>query len=52
MYGKEALCHELMLYDAVVRLLDGIQSIYVNSSPSVRVKGVRSESFRIDSSVR
>ena len=40
------------MYDVGGKQLKGIKSMYVNSLPSVRVKGGESECFRIDSGVR
>ena len=40
------------MYDVGGKFLSGIKSMYVESSACVRVKGVESERFRIDSGVR
>ena len=37
------------MYDVGGKLLDGIKSMYVYSLACVRVKGVESKQFRIDS---
>ena len=37
----------LRMYDLGVKLLNGIKSIYVDSSACVKVKGGMSEQFRI-----
>ena len=42
----------LRMYDVVGKLLNGIKSMYVDSSACIRVKGGESEHFRIDSGVR
>ena len=41
-----------MMWRGVGKLLGGINSIYVDSLTCVRVKGVESERFRMDSGVR
>ena len=40
------------MYDVGGKLLNGIMSMYVDSSASVRLKGGVSKQFRIDSGVR
>ena len=40
------------MYDVVGKLLNGINSMYVNSLTCVRVKRGESEYFRIDSGMR
>ena len=50
--NREALWQLLIMYDVGGKQLKGIKSMYVNSLPSVRVKGGESECFRIDSGVR
>ena len=40
------------MYDVAGTLLNRIKNMYVNSLAFVRVKGCKSEYFRIDSSVR
>ena len=40
------------MYDVRVNLLSVIKSMYVDSSPCVRVKGSECERFRIDSGLR
>ena len=42
----------LRMYDVGSRLVSGIKSMYVDSSVCVRIKGVESEQFRIESGVR
>ena len=49
--NREALWQILKMYDMGGKLLNGIKSMYVNSLSCVRVKGVESECFRIDSGV-
>ena len=39
------------MYDVGGKLLSGIKSMYVDSSACVRIKGCKSEQFRIDSGV-
>ena len=50
--NREALWQVLRMYDVDGELLIGIKSIYVNSLVCVRVKGSKSECFRIDSGMR
>ena len=50
--NREALWQMLRMYDVWGKLLNGIKSMYVDSSACVRVKGVESERFRIDIRVR
>ena len=50
--SREALWQVLRMYDVGGKLLNGIKSIYVDSSGCVRVKGGESDRFRIDSGVR
>ena len=50
--NREALMQVLRIYDVGGKLLSGIKSMYVDSSASVKIKGVESEQFRIDSGVR
>ena len=50
--NSEALWKVLRMYDVEDKLLSGIKSMYVDSSPYVRIKGSESEWFRIDSGVR
>ena len=40
------------MYDVEGKLLNGIKSMYIDSSACVRIKGGESEEFRIDSGVR
>ena len=40
------------MHDVGGKLLNGLKSIYVNSLACVRVKGGKSDCFRIDSGVR
>ena len=46
--NREALGQVLRMYDVGGKLLGGIKSICVDSSACVRVKGGKSEEFRID----
>ena len=48
----ETLCQVLRMYDVGGKVLNGIKSMYVDSSACVRIKGGESEQFRIDSGVR
>ena len=48
----EVLWQVLKMYDVGGKLLNGIKNMYVNSLVCVRVKGGKSECFRINSSVR
>ena len=50
--NREALCQVLRMYDVGGKLLNGIQSIYVNSLACVRIKRSESECLVIDSDVR
>ena len=49
---KEALWQVLRMYDGGGKLLNGIKSMYVDSSACVRIKRGVSEQFRINSWVR
>ena len=42
----------LRMYDVGGKLLSGIKSIYVDSLACVRVKGIESDGFRVDSGMR
>ena len=48
----EALWQVLRMYDVGGKLLNGIKSMYVNSLACFRVKGGKSECFRINSGAR
>ena len=51
--SREALWQQVLrMYDVGGNLLNGIKSVYVNSLAFVRVKGGKSECFRIDSAVK
>ena len=50
--NREALWQVLRIYNFGGKFLNGIKSMYVDSSAYVRVKGGESEWFRIDSGVR
>ena len=50
--NREALWQVMRMYDVGGKLLNGIKSMYVDSSACVRVKGGESEQFRIYSGVR
>ena len=50
--NREALWQVMRMYDAWVKLLSGIKSIYVDSSACVRIKGGVRKQFMIDSGVR
>ena len=50
--NREPFFHVLRMYDVGGKLLSGIESMYVDSSACVRVKGGESERFKIDSGVR
>ena len=50
--NREALWQVLRMYDAGGKLLNGVNSIYVNSLAYVSVEGSESECFRIDGGVR
>ena len=47
--NMKALWEVLRMYDVGGKLLDGIKSMHINSLACVRVKGDKSEGFRIDS---
>ena len=50
--NREALWQVLRMYDLGSKLLNCINSMYVNSLAYVRVKGNETEGFRIDYGVR
>ena len=50
--NREALWQVLRMFDVGCKLLDGIKSMYIDSSVCVRVKGGESEWLRIDSGER
>ena len=50
--NRETLWQVLRMYYVGGKPLNGIKNIYVNSLTCVRVKGCKSECFRIDSGVR
>ena len=50
--NRKALWQVLRMYDMGGKLLNGIKSMYIDSSASVRIKGGISEQFRIDSGAR
>jgi hypothetical protein len=50
--NREALWQVLMMYGVGGRLLNGIKSMYVDSEACVRINGVVSEWFKIESGVR
>ena len=50
--NREALWQVLRIYDVDGKLLSGTKSMYVDSLACIKVKGVESEQFRIDSGVR
>ena len=49
---REVLWQVLRMYDVAGKLFNGIKSMYVDSLACVRVKGGKSEWFRVDSRVR
>ena len=50
--NREVLWYVLGMYDVGGKRLSGIESMYVDNSAGVRVKGGEREWFRIDSGVR
>ena len=52
MFNRETLREVVIMYNVGGKLLSGIKNINVKSLTFVRVKGGKSECFRIDSGVR
>ena len=50
--NRKALWQVLRMYEVRGKLLSGIKNMYVDSSACVRVKGGKSEEFRINIGVR
>src|SRR5678815_4343494 len=50
--NREALWQVLVIYGVGGRLLNGIKSVYDDSEACVRINGVNSDWFRINSGVR
>ena len=48
---RKALWQVLRVYDVGIKLFGGIKNLYVDSLACVKVKGSKSERFRIDSGV-
>ena len=50
--NREDLCQVLRMYEVGGKLLNGIKNMYANNLTCVRVKGGKSECFRINMGVR